>query len=140
MAGRNSKPVQTPGQALVQTQDNPTSPLAGDASQLDEASQQQGGVLGHPDAASVGVDDSATAVAQNETVTISKDALNMLLARVEAPEAAPVNKVSSSKKSTTDQLPDQDDIDPDTIKQPQLTKQGWVLPTDFGANPNGKKI
>lgn len=27
-------------------------------------------------------------------------------------------------------LPDQADIDPDTLKQPVLSKQGWVLPTN----------
>lgn len=148
--GRSNKPVQMPGQAQQTTtdtqdtaqaaQNKPTSPLAGEGSQLSDSSQQQAGAIGHPDAASVGAGDSVEAGGGEETVTISKDALNVLLARVEALEGAAQNKIANGAGVAKARLPDQDDVDPKKITQPQLTEQGWVLPHNFGANPNGNKI
>lgn len=37
--------------------------------------------------------------------------------------------VQPGYKAQGPELPDQLDVDPDTIKAPVLTKQGWVLPT-----------
>ena len=144
MAGRSNKPVQTPGQAAVatvdETQNNPTSPLAGEGSQLADLTQQQAGVMGHPDAASLVSDQTGETGGGEDTVTINKDALNMLLARVEALEGAAQNRIAKGAGVVKQRLPDQDDIDPKKITQPQLSEQGWVLPINFGSNPNGNKI
>lgn len=143
MVGRSNKPVQTPGQAApaADAQNNPTSPPAGEGSQLADSSQQQAGTLGHPDAASVGSGQTGeTGGGGEDTVTISKDSLNLLLARVEALEGAAQNKIAKGSGVVKQRLPDQDDIDPKKITQPQLSEQGWVLPHNSGANPNGNKI
>lgn len=141
--GRSNKPVQMPGQAqqtTTDTQDTSTTAApsnSGEGSQSADSSQQQAGAMGHPAAASVGGGDTG---GREETVTISKDALNVLLARVEALEGAAQNKIANGAGVAKARLPDQDDVDPKKITQPQLTEQGWVLPHNFGANPNGNKI
>lgn len=146
--GRSNKPVQMPGQAQQTTtdtqeqaaQNNLTLPSAGEESQYADSSQQQAGAMGHPAAASVGAGETGEAGGGEETVTISKDALNVLLARVEALEGAAQNKIAKGSGVVKTRLPDQDDVDPKKITQPQLSEQGWVLPHNFGANPNGNKI
>jgi hypothetical protein len=42
----------------------------------------------------------------------------------------PAAAVMPGYQPTGPLLPDQLDVDPDTIKAPVLTKQGWVLPTN----------
>lgn len=71
-----------------------------------------------------------------ETVTVSKASLDALLARVSALEAQPTK---AARKPVGAKLPDQDSIDPEQIKTPALSEQGWVVPTQFGANPNVQK-
>lgn len=136
MAGRSNKPVQTPGQAAPVQQEPAPENVTGEAIAVDE--NTQAGAMGHPDAASLGGGDQSGG--GDETVTISKDALNMLLARVEALEGAAQNKIAKGSGVVKQRLPDQDDIDPKKITQPQLSEQGWVLPINFGSNPNGNKI
>lgn len=90
--------------------------------------------------APVAQDVGQEAAAEAETVTVSKAALDALLARVQALEsnasaASAVKRVANPGAS----LPDQDTINPDEIASPVLTKQGWVVPTKFGANPNAQK-
>jgi hypothetical protein len=144
MTGRSKKPVQTPGQApAAASQDNSTTAApsnSGDGSQLAESSQQQAGAMGHPDAASVGGDQTGDTGGGEDTVTIPKATLDILLARVEALEGAAQNKIAKGAGVQRQRLPDQEDIDPTKITQPQLTEQGWVLPINFGSNPNGNKI
>ena len=36
-------------------------------------------------------------------------------------------------------LPDASEIDPKTIKQSVLTKQGWIVPEGLGSHPNAPK-
>lgn len=144
---RTSKPVQTPGQAAaVAPQTDPTQDVGADqAGQAGSSENSQAGLLGHPSAASAasvgGGESSGTGETGGgeETVTISKDSLNLLLARVEALESASQNKIAGGGAQKA-RLPDQDEVDPKKITQPQLTEQGWVLPENFGANPNGKNI
>lgn len=141
---RTSKPVQTPGQApVVAAQNDPTQDAGADqAGQAGSSENSQAGLLGHPDAANVGGGESGgtgETGGGEETVTISKDSLTMLLARVEALEGAAQNKIAGGAVQKA-RLPDQDEVDPKKITQPQLTEQGWVLPHNFGANPNGNKI
>jgi hypothetical protein len=78
------------------------------------------------------------AAAADEQVTVSKASLDALLARVAALEAAPsqaVRRVANPEAA----LPNQDDIDPSTLKNPVLSKQGWVVPETYGSNPNAPK-
>lgn len=73
-----------------------------------------------------------------ETVTVSKASLDALMARLDRLESA---KSSPSVRVAQDaDLPSQDSVDPDKIKTPVLTKQGWVVPTAFGANPAAKAL
>lgn len=53
----------------------------------------------------------------------SKDALNW-------DHLNSANAVQPGYKPEGPSLPDQADVDPDTIKGPVLSKQGWVLPTN----------
>jgi hypothetical protein len=76
--------------------------------------------------------------APDETVTVSKSELAALLARVAALEA---NPAPTAKRANPDaDLPDQDSIDLAKLKLPVLTKQGWLVPESYGANPNGQKL
>lgn len=135
---RTSKPVQTPGQApVVAAQADPAQDAV--TGQTGDSENLQAGLLGHPDAASVGAGEADETGGGEETVTISKDSLTLLLARVEALEGAAQNKIAGGGVQKA-RLPDQDEVDPKKITQPQLTEQGWVLPHNFGANPNGNKI
>jgi hypothetical protein len=71
-------------------------------------------------------------------VTVSKSELAALLSRVAALEA---NPSPAAKRANPDaDLPDQDSIDIAKLKLPVLTKQGWLIPAGYGANPNGQKL
>lgn len=49
----------------------------------------------------------------------------------EQPEAAPAAKSEEgAQPAAGDELPDQSEIDPKTIRRPVLSKQGWVLPVE----------
>lgn len=73
-----------------------------------------------------------------ETVAVPKAQLDALLARVAALEA---NPAPVAKRANPDaDLPDQGDIDQSKLKSPVLTKQGWLVPESYGANPNGQKL
>lgn len=90
--------------------------------------------------APVAQDAGQDASPEAELVTVSKASLDALMARVQALEsnasaASAVKRVANPGAS----LPDQDTINPDEIASPVLTKQGWVVPTKFGANPNAQK-
>lgn len=74
-----------------------------------------------------------------ETVTVSKATLDALLARVERLESAKASP-SARVANPEAELPHQDEVNPDKIKSPVLTKQGWVVPTNFGANPAAKAL
>lgn len=81
---------------------------------------------------------STTETNVEETVAVPKAQLDALLARVAALEANPTPVARRANPNAS--LPDQDDVDLSTLKSPVLTKQGWLVPTGFGANPNGQKI
>lgn len=79
--------------------------------------------------------DPVEAAQAEETVTVSKSTLEALMSRIDALES---RKASKSVVQET-KLPDQDDIDPKSIKTPVLSKQGWVVPENYGENPAAKK-
>lgn len=81
---------------------------------------------------------STTETPVEETVAVPKAKLDALLARVAALEANPTPVARRANPDAS--LPDQEDIDLSTLNSPVLTKQGWLVPTGFGANPNGQKI
>jgi hypothetical protein len=81
---------------------------------------------------------TTTETPADETVAVPKAQLDALLARVAALEANPAPVARRANPDAS--LPDQDDVDLSTLKSPVLTKQGWLVPTGFGANPNGQKI
>jgi len=81
---------------------------------------------------------ATTETPADETVAVPKAQLDALLARVAALEANPAPVARRANPDAS--LPDQDDVDLSTLKSPVLTKQGWLVPTGFGANPNGQKI
>lgn len=72
-----------------------------------------------------------------ETVTVPKSQLDALFARVAALESKPA---AAPRRSNPEDLPDERDIDPKAIKSPVLTKQGWVVPETYGANPAAKNL
>ena len=87
--------------------------------------------------------ETGSANAQPETVTVEKSTLEALMAQV-ATLSAKVSGMESAKQAGRPaaakvELPHADSIDPTQIKSPVLTKQGWVVPEKFGANPNAPK-
>lgn len=60
------------------------------------------------------------------------------LAALRAAKAAPVTAPKRAA-DPSESLPDQSSVDPNTIKSPVLTKQGWVVPTEFGTPPAAKR-
>lgn len=81
--------------------------------------------------------------ADADTVAVPKAQLDALLAKMadlEAKAAAAPAAAARPAKTEGENLPDQSSVNPDAIKSPVLTKQGWVVPTDFGANPAAKRL
>lgn len=94
---------------------------------------------GTPPADASGSGVQTEAKTDSETVVVPKAQLEALLARVSALESDKQNVAAKVANPDAD-LPDQDKIDPDTLKSPVLSKQGWVLPTNYGANPAQKGL
>lgn len=89
------------------------------------------------------VAEAAAPAAEGDTVAVPKAQLDALLAKMadlEAKVAAAPAAAARPPKTEGENLPDQSSVNPDTIKSPVLTKQGWVVPTDFGANPAAKRL
>ena len=63
--------------------------------------------------------------------------INALAERVTALEQSPT--VNRPQRKPGASLPHPDDIDPDAIRSPVLTTEGWVSPSGYGSNPNGPK-
>jgi len=78
-----------------------------------------------------------------ETVTVAKGTLEAMQAQMDA-MAAQLTKLDGARpvvrKGVGLNLPDQDTVDPDKIKTPVLTKQGWVVPTEYGSAPKDKRM
>lgn len=51
-------------------------------------------------------------------------------------QSTPINRPQRKQGGS---LPHPDDIDPDAIRSPVLTSEGWVSPSGYGSNPNGAK-
>ncbi len=82
--------------------------------------------------------ESTTTETVEETVSVSKSLLEQMASRLAVLEANPTPVARRANPDAS--LPDQDDVDVSKMKSPVLTKQGWLVPTGFGANPNGQKI
>lgn len=83
---------------------------------------------------------AANPEADGETVAVPKAQLEALLSRVAALETAQQQNPATKRANHEADLPDQDTIDPGTLKSPVLSKQGWILPTGFGSNPAAKNL
>lgn len=84
---------------------------------------------------------AASPVAADGTVSIARDDLDALHAELAALRAAKAAPVTAPKRQAdpSESLPDQSSVDADTIKAPVLTRQGWVVPTEFGTPPAAKR-
>lgn len=89
--------------------------------------------------------DAQEATTAADPVTVERTTLEDLLAtvaelkkEVKTLKAAKPAVVSKSRAPVAE-LPDADSIDPNTLKSPVLTKQGWLVPDTFGSNPNAPK-
>lgn len=99
------------------------------------------------DAAMVGAaalnDGPAEAGAQTApgSVTLSRDELQAMLSQAAAQGAAAVHRAAAPRASQPEDLPDQSEIDPAKITSPTLSKQGYVVPLNYGepANPAIKR-
>jgi hypothetical protein len=62
-------------------------------------------------------------------------------AELAALRAAKAAQVTAPKRQAdpSESLPDQSSVDPNAIKSPVLTRQGWVVPTEFGTSPAAKR-
>lgn len=89
------------------------------------------------DAGAAGSDSAASTTATEETVTVSKASLDALMARVAALESQPVQVKRNTPRPA--ELPDESQFDVATLKNPVLTKQGWLVPENYGANPSAPK-
>lgn len=83
---------------------------------------------------------AANPEADGETVAVPKVQLEALLSRVAALETAQQQNPVAKRANPEADLPDQDTIDPATLKSPVLSKQGWILPNGFGSNPAAKNL
>lgn len=82
--------------------------------------------------------EATTTETVEETVSVSKSLLEQMASRLAVLEANPTPVARRANPEAS--LPDQDSINLDALKSPVLTKQGWLVPEKFGANPNGQKI
>lgn len=85
----------------------------------------------------VGADSAQQVSTAVDKVTVSKASLDALLARVAALESQP--RSAAKKPNQSANLPDAESIDIATLKNPVLTKQGWLVPENYGSNPNAPK-
>lgn len=72
-----------------------------------------------------------------KTIEVSVDVLAEMQATIRRLEMKVENRSSprGSAKIPDADLPDQSDIYQSLIKTPVLTKQGWVVPVEFGSQP-----
>lgn len=115
-----TRAVQTPGAPAAETHDNEVQDVAVETQESAASAADQ-------------------VIAAEETVVVSKATLEALLARVESLERAPAQAAARRANPEAD-LPDADKIDLATLKTPVLTKQGWLVPEKFGANPAAKAL
>lgn len=77
---------------------------------------------------SVSVDRSLLEALQAQIASLSSEVRTL---RNNAPQSRQVDPVA--------ELPSADGIDVTKLKTPVLTKQGWLVPENYGANPNAPK-
>lgn len=97
-------------------------------------------IPGEPVAAPAAAADPVTTDTTAEgTVSVSQvefEAMQAELAALRAAKAAPAPKRPAEP---SDALPDQSSVNADTIKAPVLTRQGWVVPTEYGTPAAAKR-
>lgn len=75
------------------------------------------------------------AVASDAVAGVPADLKAYIDAQIAAGVAAGLSASGVRKPAPPQVLPDQDDVNPDTIQRMTLTRQGWVVPTKLGAVP-----
>lgn len=81
----------------------------------------------------------------DDVVALSVAEYEALQARVRAAEQAAQAAVAATKRpdpnrTQAERLPDQSEIDISKHTRPVLTKQGWVVPTEYGKAPAGARV
>ena len=76
-----------------------------------------------------------------KNVTMRQTELQAMLNQAAAQGAAAVHRAAAPRADPDAELPDQRDVDPAKIKSPTLSRQGYVVPLNYGepANPAIKR-
>ncbi len=137
---RPAAPVATPGVSSVSTNDggdvDADAATAAAPDLIDGPAD--GEDIGSDQPAARGAGASKAKMTGKVTVTMTKDELQAMLNRAAAQGAAAVSRASSpaAKPNPEADLPDQTEIDPAKIKSPTLSKQGYVVPLNYGDPAN----
>lgn len=124
-----STPVRTPG---VQTPETPPD---------DGRGESDGDAL---EKAAADLDDGVAAAEPAPTEAPAAPTVTLTVQQLQAMISAEVNKVVAAQRPASaprpePELPDQSEIDTKTITRPTLTKQGYVVPENYG-EPVGNGI
>lgn len=82
------------------------------------------------------------AAVQDETVAVPKSQLDAMMAQMAALTAkvqSMESRPASRRPDPVAELPSAEGVDVTKLKTPILTKQGWLVPETYGANPNAPK-
>lgn len=87
------------------------------------------------------LDDGAAALGEPKLVTLTQQQLDAAVARGVAQALAAQRRAEASPGRPEVPLPDQSEIDPAKIERPTLSRQGYVVPVNYGepADPSIKR-
>lgn len=123
--GRTARAIQTPGEPQQAAQEQ----------QFTEGAGDQSGQAGE------GITESASDAAENKaaySAPADSDevaALKAQLAATQAERDAAVRAAAVAARRAKGTLPNADEVDHRTLREPKLTQQGWVVPVTFGSPP-----
>lgn len=126
---RNPTAVQTPGET-------PTAPAADQPAA--DAFQAVGIELSGDDPEPAGAGDNSEVAELRALVQRQNEQMSAMMAAVTQLQANQVRQAPSAKVSQEAALPDISEVDLKAINEgntPVLTKQGWVVPVNFGTDP-----
>lgn len=79
---------------------------------------------------------AASPAPKGKNVTMSQAELQTMLNQAAAQGAAAVHRAAAPRADPSADLPDQRDVDPAKIKSPTLSRQGYVVPLNYGEPAN----
>ena len=129
-----SAPVATPGVTSAPTTDGGETDA--DAATAAAPDLNDGPPVDSEEPATRGAGASKAKMTGKVTVTMTKDELQAMLNQAAAQGAAAVHRAAAPKASPEADLPDQSEIDPAKIKSPTLSRQGYVVPLNYGDPAN----